>query len=140
MEIRCENLGDKKILVDAIQSLIQVYRFDDFRIYLGSGQSGVHFDVPSTEWLENFTELLKSDPPVEFDRTLRASGWWFHALRTEAGVALFIDIEKGHPLKVELSLEEANRLHGVVLDAILRPFVEQGGEVSNLCDMEKVLF
>lgn len=136
MEISCENLGGKEILVDAIREFAQIYRFDDFRISLRSGVNCVQFDVPSTEWLEHFTEVLRSEAPDEFDRTLRGSGWWFHVVRSETGVALFVDIRQGHRVKIELSLDEAKQLHNILLNAILLPFIAQGGAVDNLQDLK----
>jgi hypothetical protein len=137
MEITSENLGGKEILVDVIRELAQIYRFDEFRVSLKDGDRCVQFDVPSTEWLEYFTGVLKSQDPREFRQTLRSSGWWFHVSRKATGVTLFVfDIKQGRHLTVELSFDEAKMLHGVVLESILQPFIEQGGKVDDLEDLE----
>jgi len=141
MEIVCENLGGSEILVDAIKELAQIYRFDEFRITLKGNGSFAQFDIPSTEWLEHFTEVLKSNHAQEFERTLRGSGWWFHVLRTDTEISLFVfDLGHGRRVKIDLTLPEARRLHHAVLETILLPFAEQGGVIEELTDLEQFRF
>jgi hypothetical protein len=130
------NLGAEAILVDAIGELVQIYRFDEFRISITGGGHNVEFDVPSTEWLEHFTQVLRSRQPTDFNLTLRASGYYFHVIRTDHGLELFVfDRLSEKNVRLRLNFAEAKKLHDTVLETVLRPFVEQGGNVDNLVDL-----
>jgi hypothetical protein len=141
MNVSCENLGRRELLVDQIKYVGQIYRFDDFRITVEIDDYCVRFDIPSSEWLERFTEVLRTSAPAEFRETLRGSGWLFSVSRTEIGVSLDVfDIGLKADIRLDLSLEEAGKLHQAVLDALLLPFSDQGGQAEDLLDMDRFCY
>jgi hypothetical protein len=136
MEVICQNLGLYPILVSAVETVFQIYQFDNFRINLKFNHNKIVFDVPSTEWLEEYTSLLVAAPPVEKDIRLFESGMRFRAKRADGQVNLFVsDVLTNNPVNLSLTNEEARQLHEGLLTAILEPFEQQGGRLETLRDL-----
>jgi hypothetical protein len=141
MNFLCEILGETELAIDHIRNVGQIYRFDEARVIVEDRGVRVQFDIPTAEWLERFTDVLRATGPQEFRETLRESGWLFHVSRSERGVSLHVfDVGQQRSASVSLDFEQAADLHGVILDCLIRPFVAQGGRVNDLEDMGRYAF
>ncbi|MCK9383007.1 MAG: hypothetical protein M0P95_18340 [Sulfuritalea sp.] len=136
MDIACENLGGREILVGEINEFAQIYRFDDFRLQLRKGNYFVVFDVPSTEWLERLTAVIKVGPVNRYHETLRASGYKFIVSLDNDAVDMEVyDISTSSVVNMTMSYQDVSELHEAFFDCIARPYLDQGGSLQQLKDL-----
>lgn len=139
MPLWCRHIGDKRIAIESVRFLGQVYRFDNFEITI-LNKIRVVFEVPSTEWLEEFTKFIRSKANHCIDITLTGSGFPLKLWRTEDGVGMRIfDLVTGNSRDIELSDTAARELHACCLDIVLTPFKQQGGDPGLLEDLKSFL-
>lgn len=138
MDIICSNLGGRELLVEEINEVAQIYRFDDFRLQLRKENQQATFDIPSVEWLERFTEILNEGPVHCYRETLRGSGYKLMMNLEPDRVCLDVyDVLTHSIAPLSLSYEEASALHGVVYGAVVQPFLDQGGNMKQLSDVKR---
>ena len=138
MEIQCHIVGSWELLVSEINEIAQIYRFDDCRVHVVRGNQSITFDVPSTEWLERFTEVLKDRSASRYHETLRGSGYKLDLIKDQDGIDMSIyDLPSKEVELLHLSYEDAFTLHEAVLNCIIGPFLEQGGQLERLKDVQR---
>ena len=136
MDITCINQGGERLLIENITELAQVYRFDQFLVRFITEDDRIECEIPSVEWLEEFTRLLKVQRGTLVKKVLRGSGFYFLAEKTNNGVVISFDSLNRGMVSIELTDSDACNLHQTVLSAVLNPFIEQGGKVDRLSDLE----
>lgn len=123
------------IVIDAIKSLQQIYRFDDIEICAISHSNTILFSVPSTEWLEEFTKTIKQRPE-NTDIMLLHSGYKYLATTSDDTINVRVyDSIRDELTWLELDQPEAELLHHTVLSSILCQFLRQGGDLRQLDDL-----
>ena len=136
IKIQCMILGGTELLVQEINEFAQLYVLDDCRLQVVRGNQSVTFDVPSTEWLKRFTEILKNPGSRTYRETLRASGYKLDVRVEEGDLTIMVfDIGSSSVMPLDLSHGEAVELHDTVLNCLLTPFLNQGGRLDQLGDV-----
>ncbi|WP_153006924.1 hypothetical protein [Sphingomonas sanguinis] len=126
------------ILVSEINEFSQIYRYDDCRVHVVRGNQSFTFDIPSTEWLERFTEFMKDLSCRECHEILRGSGYKFDISNNGDSIDMDVyDIDSMSVETLHMSHEDAMHLHDSIFSCIIEPFLEQGGQLKQLGDVDR---
>jgi hypothetical protein len=103
------------------------------------GNQREQFDIPSTEWLEEFTNTING-PVRSINMQLIESGFSYVATAAESFISIQVFFKNRQVLSsLDLSRIEAALLHTAILGSIVGPFIAQGGKLGSLLDLQSFL-
>ena len=130
------NGGD--LILSAVKNLAQVFRFDQTEVSVFSEGENLVFQVPSTEWLERFHRTITDDSQTDVSERLTESGYLYRVCAGPRNVAVEVfDLPSGSLRWLQMSRYEAICLYGAALTSVVRPFVQQGGKLEDLGDLDE---
>jgi hypothetical protein len=138
-QVSCRNTGGYDLIIDRIDYVSQIYRFDTFVVEILTGNRSYEFEIPLAEWLAKFTNLIKANYSGCYEEILIASGhrakFWFY----DDKIDIFeYDILTDNIEDISISREFIPEFHSVLLASLVEPYVAQGGNLDNLKDYDEI--